>query len=73
MTDESDGEFDLDIRIDDLGVVGTGPDRIHLAGSVAVSCSFCCPTAFLCSNTEVQCHTADCTAFCAPATGQVCN
>jgi hypothetical protein len=38
--DELDDEFDLDIRIDDIGL--TDPDGIPLA-SVAMSCTMCCP------------------------------
>jgi hypothetical protein len=57
--DEIDDEFDLDIRIDDIGPAD--PNRIHLA-SVAMSCSMCCPGETPgYSRDQDLCHTDVCT------------
>lgn len=72
VSDGLDDEFDLDIRIDDLGLVD--PDRIHQAQSatIACSCSACCPTVYGCTSpgcdiTGVYCPSA------VGCTGVACN
>jgi hypothetical protein len=78
--DEIDDEFDLDIRIDDIGPAD--PKRIHLA-SFAGSCTMCCGGGIECSVTAYctdlpcappptgTCHCSDFSAcYC---TGAACN
>jgi hypothetical protein len=52
VTDALDDEFDLDIRIEDLGPAD--PDRIYRAQTQAYSCSICCPTTG-CDPTVIGC------------------
>jgi hypothetical protein len=48
------GEFDLDIRIDDLDPAE--PDRVHRAMTADMSCTFCCLTAWCLGHQSDDCN-----------------